>query len=112
MKPKHLQGQLKALKPVLRDQLKAKEKLEKYWSDKIALVWTINDINKAANERGLALTKKEAKALLDDLAKHYNPQYGIKWIDLWDLIESSGCGRKMTKQEVRAFVDNAFIAVR
>lgn len=45
--------------------------LEKYWSDKIALVWTMNDIHKAANERGLALTKQEAKALLDDLAKHY-----------------------------------------
>ena len=80
--------------------------LEKYWSDKIALVWTMNDIHKAANERGLALTKQEAKALLDDLAKHYNPQYGIKWIDLWDLIENSGYGRKMTKREVKAFVEN------
>ena len=106
MKPEHLEGQLNALKPVLKDRLKAKERLEKYWSDKIGLIWTMNDIHKAANERGLALTKKEAKALLDDLGKHYNRQYGIKWIDLWDLIENSGYGRKMTKREVKAFVQS------
>ena len=111
MKPEHLHGQLRVLKPLLRDQLKAKEKLQKYWSDKMALVWTINDIHKAANERGLALTKKEAKALLDDLSKHYNPQYGIKWIDRWDLIENSGFGRKMTKREITSFVERNMVTI-
>lgn len=111
MKLHLIDEQLRALKPVLSDATKAEQILQRYWSDRIALVWTRNDLHKAANERGLALSKKEARALLQDLGTHYNRQYGIKWTDLWDLIENSGMGRKMTKQEVKAFVEQGALCL-
>jgi hypothetical protein len=100
-----IDGMVRALKPVLKDRTKAKAILERYWTTRMALVWTIGDIHQAANERGLALTRKEAQHLLIDLKTHYNRQLGIKWIDLWELIDSSGMGRKMTKQEINGFVE-------
>ena len=112
MKAGDIDGMIRKLKPVLTDHQRARKILEKYWSGKLALIWTVNDIHKAANERGIALSKEEAKDLLDDLSKHYNRQYGIRWTDLWDLIEDSGYGRKMTKKEVRAFLERDVIAKR
>src|SRR4051812_38197675 len=70
----------------------------------MAVVWTTEDFCRAANERGLALTRKEATELLDDVKVHYDRQYGFQWTDLWDLIDSSGFGRKMTKQETTTFL--------
>jgi hypothetical protein len=96
---------VKILKPVLKDKEKARELLARYWSNKFAVVWTRMDIHRAANERGLALSKKEAQRLLDDLKVHCDRQYGFKWTDLWDLIDDSWFGRKMTKQETKGFVN-------
>ena len=101
----YIAGMMKILRPVLKDKEKARDLLEKYWSTKLALVWTTEDLHRASNERGLALTRKEAEELLDDLKIHYNRQYGIKWTDLWALIDNSGFGRKMTKQETERFVN-------
>lgn len=103
-----LASMLKALRPVLNDKEKARYILQRYWSHKLALIWTVADIHKAANERGRTLTRKEAKELLDNLKLHYNRQYGIRWTDLWDLIDSSGFGRKMTKLETKDFVNRGY----
>ena len=50
----------RALRPELKDKAGAKNILERYWRDKIAIVWDITDVHRAANERELALTDKEA----------------------------------------------------
>ena len=107
-----INGMIRMLKPVLTDHQRARKILEKYWSGKLALIWTIEDIHKAVNERGIALTKEEAKDLLEHLSKHYNRQYGIKWTDLWDLIEDSGYGRKMSRKEEKSFVDRDVNAIQ
>lgn len=102
---------VRVLRPVLKDQGRAAKLLRKYWRDKITLVWTSGNFLRAANERGLVLTVKEADKLLSDLFLFYNPQYGIKWTDLWDMIDQSGYGRKMTPKETRFFVQKDIVAV-
>jgi hypothetical protein len=102
-------GMLKALSPVLKNKTKAKAILELYWRNQMAIVWSIKDVQTAANEREIALTNKEAREILQELLKNHNAQYGIKWEDLTTLIEQSACGRKLTKSELKRFVDQNII---
>ena len=77
MQSEHLDRLLRALKPVLKDHARAQAILQRYWKNRIALVWEIEQIHRAANERCLALTNKEARAVLQELLEYHNPQYGI-----------------------------------
>src|SRR5437762_763631 len=104
MNLEHIAGMVRLLQPLLTDKEKARLVLEKYWSNKLVVVWTTEDFHRAANERGLALTRKEAQELLDDLKIHYDRQYGFKWTDLWTSIDNSGFGRNISKDEARHFV--------
>ena len=45
---------VKVLRPVLKDPAKAKQILDRFWTDKMALVWDVQDVHKAANEREVA----------------------------------------------------------
>lgn len=103
---------LKALRPVLRDRQKAETILQRYWSTRIALFWTVMDVHRAANERGLVLTSKEAQSVLQELAHNHNKQYGIKWADVTDLIHDKVLGREITKQELKKFLDQDLIAIQ
>ena len=99
---------------VCRLKLKTKGRviLERYWSDKMALVWSVADVFRAANERGVALTKREAIKLLQELHGHHNRQTGIKWEDLTTCIEDQELGRKMTQAEIKRFVEQELITVQ
>jgi hypothetical protein len=101
---------LKALRPALKSFSKAEKLLEKYWRDGRAIIWTTEQVHRAANERGQVLTNAEARELLYDFVRHHDPQYGIKWQDLLQIIEESEPGRKMTKRELKAFVNHDVIA--
>jgi hypothetical protein len=85
---------LKALRPALKSYSKAETLLEKYWRDHRAVVWTTEQVHRAANERGRVLTNAEARKLLYEFVRHHNPQYGFKWRDLLEIIEQSVLGRK------------------
>jgi len=87
MHSREIEEMLKVLRPVLKDRAKAKERLEKFWSDKIAIVWTTADVHRAANERGLALTEEEARHVLQRLLDRHDSQYGLKWADITTYIE-------------------------
>ena len=102
---------VRKLKPVLRDPVKAKVILLKYWKTRIALVWEVEDVHRAANERDVALTGKEAITVLQTLLNQHNAQYGIRWEDLTAHIEDRVLGRKLTKTEVRQFVDLDIITI-
>jgi len=107
----HIQAMLQALKPVLKDRGRAEQILKHYWQDKIALVWTTEDVHHAANEREVALTEKEARALLQDLHEHHNPQYGLHWKDVMERIRDEVLGRAMTKREVNRFVHKDHLTI-
>lgn len=103
---------LKSLGPVLKNRDRARRILERYWKGKIAIIWTVQDVYRAANERKLALTEREAVEILTALYQSHNAQYGLKWEDLIAQIEGHCLGRKMTKAEIRRFVERDAITIQ
>lgn len=111
MRERYIEGMVRRLSPILKDKSKAHRILKNYWSDKMALVWDTEDVYRAANEREVALTRKEAIQVLQDLHTHHNHQLGIKWEDVTAQIEDKVLGRKLTKRELRRFVDQDIITI-
>jgi hypothetical protein len=107
-----IKGMLRALRPMLKDNIAAQQRLERYWLDKIAIVWTTEDVHRAANERELALTEEEATHVLQRLLDRHDAQYGLKWADITAYIEDRVLGRKLTKREVDAFVHRDIITIQ
>ena len=99
-----IKSMLQALKPVLKNKARAEKIMERFWRDKMALVWDTEDIHWAANELEIALTETEARELRHELHEPHNPQYGLQWKDLTDRIKSDVLGRAMTKRGVNRFV--------
>ena len=108
----HLDDMVRRLKPVLKDPSKAKVILKRYWHTRMALVWEVADVHRAANERDRAMTDREAIAMLEALHKQHNAQYGIKWEDLWAYIELYMPGRALTKAELKRFIKQDLITVQ
>ena len=102
---------VKALKPVLKDRGKATRILERFWSEKIALVWDVQDVHTAANEREVALTNKEAIKVLQELHHYHNKQTGLQWKDVTCYIEEYCLGRKLTKKELNRFVEKNILTI-
>jgi hypothetical protein len=103
---------LAVLAPTLKSRKKAEALLRGYWSDKIALIWSTEDIHRAANERENVLTEEEARTILDDLHQHHSAQYGLQWKDIYEAIEQSGLGRNITKRELSRFVHKDILAIQ
>ena len=78
----------------------------------MALIWSVIDVHRAANERAVALTNTEALSVLDSLHRHHNQQYGIKWEDLTASIEDRVLGRKLTRTELNRFIKQDIITVQ
>jgi hypothetical protein len=103
---------LDVLEPALKSRRKAFGILQNHWSDKAVIIWTTEDVHRAANERKTVLTEREAQNLLRELVGNHNPQYGLQWKDLYEAIENSGFGRDITKRELSRFVHKDIIAVQ
>ena len=108
----HIEDMVRRLKPVLTDPAKARVILQRYWRSRMALVWMVMDVHKAANERAVALTNSEAIDVLQTLLNQHNPQLGIRWEDLTGHIESRLLGRKLTGLEIKRFVEQELITVQ
>ena len=72
MQQLHIDEMVRRLKPVLKDETKAKAILNRYWRSRIALVWSVEDVHRAANERVVALTNQGAADALG------SPQQAIR----------------------------------
>jgi len=103
---------LDVLEPALKSRRKAFRLLQDHWSDRAVIIWTTEDVHRAANERETVLTEKEAQTLLRQLVENHNAQYGLQWKDLYEAIEQSGSGRDITKRELSRFVHKDIIAVQ
>jgi len=106
-----INGMLRALKPAIKSRRKARHTLQKYWRNRIAIIWTVDDVYRAANERSLALSQQQAIAILQRFFASHNKQYGLQWSDLIDLILNSGLGRKMTRTELSRFINHDLVVV-
>ena len=106
-----IQAMVSALKPVLQNPAKAKHILDRFWTDKMALVWDVRDVHTSANEREVALTSKQAIKVLQELHHYHNKQYGLQWKDVNCYIEEGALGRKLTKAELRRFVEKNLLTI-
>ena len=100
---------VRKLKPVLKDPPQARKILGRFWNTRMALVWDIQDIHRAANERKRVLTDTEAAQILQILHQQHNKQLGIRWSDLWDHFDLCLPGRRMSKAELNRFVSKDII---
>ena len=112
MHEQHLRQMLRLLQPVLKDTVKAEQILTRYWRSRMALVWEVGDVHKAANELELALTNNEAINVLQTLLHQHNPQSGIKWEDLTAHIEVHVLGRKLNRREILEFVKHDKLTIQ
>ena len=108
----HIEDMVQRLGPVLKDKSKAKVILKRYWRTRMALVWMVEDVHRAANEREVALTNQEAIDVLQTLLNQHNSQYGIRWEDITTHIEDKVLGRKLTKAEVKRFVERDILTIQ
>ncbi len=106
-----IKAMVTALKPALKNPKRAEQILEKFWADKIALVWDTEDVHTAANEREVALTNQEAIKVLREMHHYHNKQYGLRWSDFTSYIEEYALGRKMTKAELKRFVEKNLLTI-
>jgi hypothetical protein len=77
----------------------------------MALVWDVQDVHTAANEREVALTNQEAIKVLQELHHYHNKQCGIKWVDVTCYIEEYALGRKLTRAELKRFVERNLLTI-
>src|ERR1041384_6815129 len=98
MTPQTIDEMLEALAPALRSKRKARELLQNYWSDKIALLWTVEDVYRAARENEITLSGSQAHQILEDLIKHHNPRYGLQWRDVVALARQFGKQQRPMKR--------------
>jgi hypothetical protein len=108
----HIEGMVQRLKPVLKDPLKARVILKRYWRTRMALVWEVGDVYRAANERKRAVTESEACSILQTLHQQHNAQCGIQWNDLWGHIDLYQPGRPLTEAELKSFVERDLVTVQ
>ena len=102
---------LELLRPVLKSRRRAKQLLDDYWADRIALIWTTQQVHRAANEKRLVLTEAEARDLLRQLHLHHNPQYGLRWSDVAEHIQQNAQGRDIRKQELHRFLQHDVLTI-
>ena len=100
----HIDDMVQRLRPVLKDPSKATVILKRFWHTRMALVWMVEDVHRAANEREVALTNGEAIDVLQTLLNQHNAQYGLRWSDITDHITENVLGRKLNQREVHRFV--------
>ncbi len=106
-----IKAMVQALKPALKNPKRAEEILERFWRDKIAIVWDLRDVHKAANEREVALTNQEAIKVLRELHHRHDKQYGLRWSDFTSHIEEYALGRKLAKAELKRFVEKNVLTI-
>jgi len=102
---------LEHLRPSLRSVSKARQLLTDYWADRIALLWTTQDVHRAANETKTVLTEPQARTILRTLHDDYRPQYGLEWADVTKAIEESGLGRDITARELNRLIQRDRLTV-
>ncbi len=56
--------------------------LYRYWEDKIAHVWQVDDMLEAARRAGKPITRTDAAGLLQNVFDHHDSSLGISWTTL------------------------------
>ena|SRR5579859_1654227 len=111
MQEHYIKDMVRKLSFILKDKFGAERILKKCWRDKIAIVWSTRQVHRAANELELALREGEAIQVLHTLLDRHDPQLGLRWEDITGHIEAHVLGRKLTKHEIKRFVEKDIITI-
>lgn len=103
---------LKTILQFVRLRQKAEKIIQRYYRDKITIVWRTVDVHRAANEMDLALTEKEAMQVLENLHRQHNRQLGLRWSDITGHIEAQVLGRKLNQREIHSFVHDDKLTIQ
>ncbi len=101
-----------AIVEVIKSRRKAEKIIQRYYRDKITIVWRTEDVHRAANELEVALTEKEAMTVLKTLHRQHNRQLGLRWEDLTGHIEANVLGRKLNQRQVLKFVHHDKLTIQ
>lgn len=104
--PHHDEELFKVIADAVGSRRIAERISQRYYRDKITIVWKTSDVHRAANEMEVALTEGEALQVLETLHRQHNRQLGLRWEDVTGHIEAHVLGRKLTKRELNRFVKN------
>ena len=61
--------------------------LNRYWQDKIAHIWQVDDMLEAARRAGKPITRADAVVLLYEVFDHHDSSLGISWTSLEVALE-------------------------
>lgn len=61
--------------------------LNRYWQDKIAHVWQVDDMLECARRAGIPITRTDAASLLHNAFAHHDSNQGISWTSLEAELE-------------------------
>ena len=61
--------------------------LARYWQDKIAHVWQVEDIFESASRAGKPITREDAVEILHEVFDHLDSDLGITWMTLEIALE-------------------------
>jgi hypothetical protein len=110
--PNHDEELLATILQVIKSRQKAEQIIQRYYRDKITLVWKTADVHRAANEKKTVLTEDEAKKVLQKVSDNHDAQTGVDWQTLVYGIRESGMGRDITRQELRRFIKKDILAIQ
>ena len=82
-----IENQVKALNEagLIQDTEAANKVLTEFWKDKIANVWSFEDVISRAEENGQEITKEQAIEVLQTILHKFDATVGINWttIDIY-----------------------------
>jgi len=78
--------------------------LEEYWIDRMAVVWTTEDVHRQLNQRGLVMDDDRAVQILGQLLDDHDANHGINWNTIDFALPSADdeAVRKLTPAQKQA----------
>lgn len=59
----------------------------------IALIWHVDDVLERAQERGISLSRDEAKEILSGIEEHHDCEVGVSWTTIDVFLDEYEQGR-------------------
>jgi hypothetical protein len=82
--------------------------LHRYWQDKIAPLWQVDDLLESALNTGTPITKEDAVVVLKDLFEGHDAELGITWTTLEVALQEYHLNFKRLPEERYSEVQGVF----
>ena len=73
----------------LPESVQIEKALRKYWKDRIALTWCVEDVKGLCKEKGIRRpSAKKCREVLREALDHHDAEIGVNWLTLGYSIEA------------------------